>query len=110
MHLVVRLNRRGQLARDASGKHGLGYPRWHQDQHPVTAVLVVAVVPADPRAGERQPQRLIQAVTNRTLIRAGPVLGAELLHIYQDNAVVPRRLQHIRHQAPHLSSHDQPAD
>ena len=88
MRAVVRAQRRHQRGRQRFRQQALGHLGRNQDEHAVAAILVTAVIPRNPRAAERVPQRAIQPIADRHLIAIGAALIPEPLNVNDNDGPV----------------------
>jgi hypothetical protein len=88
MHAVVTAKRRHQGERQRFHQQSLGYLGRYQDQHAITAILAIAVIPRDPRAIERLTHYLVHAVTDRHLMCVGAALVPEPHDVDDDDGSV----------------------
>ena len=88
MRVVVRVQRRHQRGRQRFRQQALGHLGRNQDEYPVPAILVTAVIPRDTCAAERLPHRTVQPVSDRHLIAIGSALIPEPLHVNDNDGPV----------------------
>jgi DNA-binding NarL/FixJ family response regulator len=99
MRGVVPAKPRYHRRRQGFHEQALGHLGRDQDQDTITAILVIAVIPRDPRAGERLAHDAIEAVTNCHLVNVSAALVSEPLDVDHDDSPVNRQ-QPISHLAP----------
>jgi hypothetical protein len=76
--------RRGQRFNEQA----LGDLRADQDEHAITAVLVIAVSPRDSRMAECFLHRTVQTITDSDLVAVRPMPGPEALNIDRNDGPV----------------------
>jgi hypothetical protein len=81
MRAVVSPQRTTYRARQRFYEQALGHLRANQDEHAVTAVLVIAISPRDSRLAEGLPHRTVQAVPDGYLVEVGPTPIPEPLNV-----------------------------
>jgi hypothetical protein len=105
LHPVVLHQRRSQLLRNNGRHNTLRHVWWNQHQHPITTVLVVTVPPTHPSSGKRLPQRPVQPLSDRNLMRICSATIPESLDINTDDRPMHRRGQPIHHTTLLVAQH-----
>ena len=84
----MRPQRRHQRGRQRSREQRLRHLGRNQDEHPVAAVLMTAVIPGDPGTAERVLHRPVQTIAYGHLMLIGTTLIPEPLNINDDDSPV----------------------